>query len=151
MYDPSASGGLCGWQGYVARSRSPNTRCGITPPASTLRFCPCLGGDSASTPALKMGNDAVADSEAFDCAAGFAKWQTGWSAEKRTWCCKHKNRGCDFDCTAGFSKWATGWSADKKVWCCEHEQRGCSDGAGQSDGEFYGIGVDTPQRRLLLV
>merc|ERR1712060_574519 len=67
MYDPSASDGLCGWQGYVARSRSPNSRCGVTPPASTLRFCPCVDEEASaddSASASKMGSAAVADEQA---------------------------------------------------------------------------------------
>mmetsp|Transcript_100557 Transcript_100557/g.307308 ORF Transcript_100557/g.307308 Transcript_100557/m.307308 type:complete len:320 (-) Transcript_100557:47-1006(-) len=33
-------------------------------------------------------------SQPFDCNAGFATWQTGWSAAKRTWCCANGGKGC---------------------------------------------------------
>jgi len=31
----------------------------------------------------------------FDCNAGLAKWKTGWSAYKTSWCCENKPKGCD--------------------------------------------------------
>jgi hypothetical protein len=87
----------------------------------------------------------------FDCAAGFAKWKTGWSDAKKDWCCKHElARSCAFDatttktwtttttaaqssvpvafdCQAGYSKWQKGWSDEKKAFCCEHEGMGCQE------------------------
>lgn len=30
----------------------------------------------------------------FDCEAGFAKWQTGWSGSKKQWCCQNMGKGC---------------------------------------------------------
>lgn len=33
----------------------------------------------------------------YDCDAGYAKWEKGWSSEKKAWCCKHKERGCKED------------------------------------------------------
>jgi hypothetical protein len=30
----------------------------------------------------------------YDCAAGFANWQAGWSAEQKAWCCQHTGKGC---------------------------------------------------------
>jgi len=30
----------------------------------------------------------------FDCNAGFLDWMSGWSVEKKRWCCRHKDRGC---------------------------------------------------------
>jgi hypothetical protein len=70
--------------------------------------------------------------QSFDCNAGFQKWQTGWSDDKKEWCCAHQKVGCpidshqSFDCNAGFQKWQTGWSDDKKEWCCAHYKMGCA-------------------------
>jgi len=53
------------------------------------------------------------------------------SADKKAWCCEHRNLGCDsiddftYDCNAGWSNWRAGWSGHKKMWCCRHEHRGC--------------------------
>ncbi|CAK0872475.1 unnamed protein product [Prorocentrum cordatum] len=67
--------------------------------------------------------------EDFDCEAGYSNWAAGWSADKKAFCCKKEDKGCeakeDFDCEAGYSNWAAGWSADKKVFCCKTEQKGC--------------------------
>merc|ERR1711972_1000951 len=30
----------------------------------------------------------------YDCAAGFANWQAGWSEPKKVWCCHHQGKGC---------------------------------------------------------
>jgi len=70
----------------------------------------------------------------FDCNAGYANWQAGWSLAKKAWCCQHAQRGCPvisattsphFDCNAGFARWKEGWSVQKKVWCCQHQSKGC--------------------------
>lgn len=71
-------------------------------------------------------------SEAFDCEAGLLRWQSGWSIQKKTWCCNHKNRGCaitstgePYECQAGLSNWKAGWSRGKKLWCCTMKNLGC--------------------------
>lgn len=75
----------------------------------------------------------------FDCAAGFANWQSGWSVAKKQWCCEHHHRGCPgsggcvtsattsppFDCNAGFANWMNGWSIAKKAWCCANAGKAC--------------------------
>ncbi|CAE8686633.1 unnamed protein product [Polarella glacialis] len=33
-------------------------------------------------------------SKPFDCHAGALEIELGWSAEKKTWCCKHEQKGC---------------------------------------------------------
>jgi hypothetical protein len=63
--------------------------------------------------------------EPFDCDAGFANWEKGWSEPKKEWCCKEKSMGCPFDCDAGVDNWENGWSEDKKEFCCEHTDVGC--------------------------
>merc|ERR1719499_2601737 len=30
----------------------------------------------------------------YDCNAGYANWQSGWSISKKAWCCEHAGRGC---------------------------------------------------------
>mmetsp|Transcript_112435 Transcript_112435/g.217837 ORF Transcript_112435/g.217837 Transcript_112435/m.217837 type:complete len:319 (-) Transcript_112435:326-1282(-) len=69
----------------------------------------------------------------YDCQAGVANWQNGWSDGKKTWCCSNKQVGCSvaattslpYDCNAGFDNWSAGWSVGKKVWCCINARRGC--------------------------
>uniref|UniRef100_A0A7S0B6J8 Uncharacterized protein n=1 Tax=Pyrodinium bahamense TaxID=73915 RepID=A0A7S0B6J8_9DINO len=74
----------------------------------------------------------AASSLPFDCAAGLAHWQHGWSMAKKDWCCQHVHRGCPqdprsepFDCEAGYDNWKHGWSRPKKAWCCQHKHQGC--------------------------
>jgi hypothetical protein len=60
--------------------------------------------------------------EAFDCAAGYARWQAGWSQEKKTWCCHHEQKGCQ----EWYNCWAHGdWTGAQADWCCKNENRGC--------------------------
>jgi len=69
--------------------------------------------------------------EEFDCSAGVGKWQTGWSAAKKDFCCK-KGGGvdtCQFDCEAGLSMWETGWSEEKKDWCCTNSDKAFCEGS----------------------
>mmetsp|Transcript_95362 Transcript_95362/g.240281 ORF Transcript_95362/g.240281 Transcript_95362/m.240281 type:complete len:291 (+) Transcript_95362:265-1137(+) len=77
----------------------------------------------------------------FDCNAGFANWQAGWSVPKKGWCCAHGGKGCTtpppppppppptpslpYDCNAGFANWQSGWSVQKKAWCCQNGGKGC--------------------------
>merc|ERR1712060_767756 len=64
----------------------------------------------------------------FDCDAGFPLWRTGWSKQKKKWCCDHKNRGCEgdpYDCSDGFDNRVMGWSVHKMVWCCRYKKLGC--------------------------
>lgn len=63
--------------------------------------------------------------EPFDCDAGLANWEKGWSDPKKEWCCKEKSMGCPFDCDAGVDNWEQGWADDKKEFCCEHTNVGC--------------------------
>mmetsp|Transcript_32616 Transcript_32616/g.85576 ORF Transcript_32616/g.85576 Transcript_32616/m.85576 type:complete len:621 (+) Transcript_32616:53-1915(+) len=63
----------------------------------------------------------------FDCEAGLANYEKGWSAEKKTWCCDNEAKACGlFDCQAGLSNWERGWSEEKKVWCCSEDGVGCT-------------------------
>jgi len=65
----------------------------------------------------------------FDCQAGYARWQSGWSDSKKTWCCQHGGKGCvgqiSYNCDEGFATWTTSWEAPKKAWCCTAQKRGC--------------------------
>mmetsp|Transcript_106965 Transcript_106965/g.330444 ORF Transcript_106965/g.330444 Transcript_106965/m.330444 type:complete len:630 (+) Transcript_106965:151-2040(+) len=36
----------------------------------------------------------TAGKEIFDCDEAFNEWKFGWSAAKREWCCRYKQRGC---------------------------------------------------------
>jgi hypothetical protein len=79
----------------------------------------------------------------FDCSAGYAHWELGWSVLKKRWCCERWTVACEresspeettpdpagqqqpFNCSAGFKNWETGWSEGKKRWCCLNEATGC--------------------------
>jgi hypothetical protein len=71
-------------------------------------------------------------SDPYDCDAGYANWEAGWSPDKKTWCCQSKQMGCPspaasdpYDCDAGYTNWQAGWSDFKIQWCCENKQKGC--------------------------
>jgi len=77
----------------------------------------------------------------YDCNAGFANWQAGWSVAKKEWCCRVHGKGCanqggfltssePYDCDAGFANWQAGWSIPKKSWCCANKGKGCPPAAG---------------------
>merc|ERR1712217_624595 len=36
----------------------------------------------------------TSDAPAYDCEAGFANWEHGWSDAKKVWCCAVEKRGC---------------------------------------------------------
>merc|ERR1712038_898839 len=86
----------------------------------------------------------------FDCDAGFARWESGWSAEKQAFCCNTIGRGCTTT-PAGTALPETtptvpptpfptqppapvgpvdpyncavgeypGWDLGKQSWCCTH-------------------------------
>lgn len=64
--------------------------------------------------------------QTFDCVMD----RSAWSDAQRSWCCKHRGRGCvensqPYDCSAGYGNWKAGWSSSKKQWCCEYKQLGC--------------------------
>jgi len=67
----------------------------------------------------------------YDCNAGFDKWESGWSNEKKAWCCVKAKRACpsipedEYDCHDGVANWKQGWSWPKKAWCCSHKQVAC--------------------------
>jgi len=92
----------------------------------------CSSGGYAGRQAAVV-SEHIAAALPYDCNAGLAKWEDGWSVEKKTWCCDHTGRGCEggharaeaYDCNAGFANWKEGWSGPKKQWCCHHVGRGC--------------------------
>ena len=43
-----------------------------------------------------------------------------WTAEKKDWCCVHKQIGCKYNC-----KTKEVWSAEKRQWCCRNQRLGC--------------------------
>jgi len=63
--------------------------------------------------------------DSFNCSSGMSRWKTGWSLQKKAWCCSKANVGCPFNCTAGLARWRTGWSVVKKDWCCNNKRIGC--------------------------
>lgn len=76
----------------------------------------------------------------YDCTAGAAAWKTGWSDEKKEWCCTHGGTGCpdEFNCALEYETWQSSWAQDKKEYCCQHAGRGCT-----SDFyDCYGTEVD---------
>jgi len=36
----------------------------------------------------------IAVKHVYDCSAGFSNWQSGWSSDKKSWCCSNQGRGC---------------------------------------------------------
>ena len=63
----------------------------------------------------------------FNCHAGRANLDEGWSAKKKSWCCAHQHLGCpvSFDCDAALANFYSAWSDRKKTWCCRQEGKGC--------------------------
>merc|ERR1712194_986880 len=61
--------------------------------------------------------------EPFDCAAGVQMWETGWSPEKKAYCCSTVHIGCDaWDCQQGDERV---WPENKKAFCCPQTGQGC--------------------------
>jgi len=106
------------------------------------KFCEVQSGDNDGQSAASMSDGA------FDCDAGYQAWRQAWSFMKKSWCCRHRNRGCaegqsggssielvpaipqpampfTVDCSEGYQNWQKGWSSAKKAYCCDHEQKGC--------------------------
>eukprot|EP00428_Durinskia_dybowskii_P011689 CAMPEP_0170223976 /NCGR_PEP_ID=MMETSP0116_2-20130129/11689_1 /TAXON_ID=400756 /ORGANISM="Durinskia baltica, Strain CSIRO CS-38" /LENGTH=363 /DNA_ID=CAMNT_0010474681 /DNA_START=52 /DNA_END=1143 /DNA_ORIENTATION=- len=89
----------------------------------------------------------------FDCNAGWANWEAGWSAPKKEWCCERYGKACDpfdcnfanpdmwpqskkdyccskagkgcYDCNSAVEHWENAWSSKKKEYCCQHGGKGC--------------------------
>jgi len=69
----------------------------------------------------------------FMCNEGLDKAATGWSENKKKWCCQHENKGCPnfatttepFDCHAGLALASVGWSKVKTKYCCHTHNLGC--------------------------
>lgn len=87
-------------------------------------------------PDLGQQEAAVASAnKSYDCVAGYSNWHTGWSLDKKEWCCQHKSRGCPegqpapYDCLTSDSQ---SWAEQKKEWCCQHHHRGCSSAMGDT-------------------
>jgi len=77
-------------------------------------------------------------SPSFNCDEGFANWEAGWSAEKKEYCCKVRNMGCEgpgashnFNCDDEFANWEMSWSSAKKKFCCKERGMGCEVAAAQ--------------------
>jgi len=60
----------------------------------------------------------VADPNLFDCQAGLANWEQGWSSNKKCWCCAHESQGCDPGIACP-KTWAVNRTVhiDYKCWC----------------------------------
>mmetsp|Transcript_28267 Transcript_28267/g.66427 ORF Transcript_28267/g.66427 Transcript_28267/m.66427 type:complete len:458 (+) Transcript_28267:65-1438(+) len=59
----------------------------------------CSPEDGYFTASKPIADEDVRDvhytvSAKFDCSAGYANWQAGWSTEKKAWCCQHQAKGC---------------------------------------------------------
>mmetsp|Transcript_60150 Transcript_60150/g.158237 ORF Transcript_60150/g.158237 Transcript_60150/m.158237 type:complete len:345 (-) Transcript_60150:255-1289(-) len=87
----------------------------------------------------------------FDCDAGYAYWEHGWSKEKKEYCCKEAGKGCKptlkpsplpslslvskttttttKELTTSLNMCNEGsvvdWTASKKDYCCKTYQNGC--------------------------
>jgi len=67
--------------------------------------------------------------QSYDCYQGLSRWLTGWSIEKKDWCCKMKEV-CEpepYDCLDDPSKGKKGWTKARRSWCCRHKSQGCED------------------------
>jgi len=102
--------------------------------------------------------DPVGPVDPFNCADDYNEWQSGWSVDKKQWCCSIHGKGCpvngggyeptpamSYDCNAGFANWVKGWSVPKKSWCCQHAHKGCIGSGdmlmGEAAGHGYGAGA----------
>eukprot|EP00441_Pelagodinium_beii_P002288 CAMPEP_0197704208 /NCGR_PEP_ID=MMETSP1338-20131121/125823_1 /TAXON_ID=43686 ORGANISM="Pelagodinium beii, Strain RCC1491" /NCGR_SAMPLE_ID=MMETSP1338 /ASSEMBLY_ACC=CAM_ASM_000754 /LENGTH=550 /DNA_ID=CAMNT_0043288107 /DNA_START=78 /DNA_END=1730 /DNA_ORIENTATION=+ len=76
-----------------------------------------------------LKSEAGGDTALFDCREELESWQTSWSEQRKTWCCKHTDMDCPaehaFDCQASFKNWELEWSDAKQEYCCQRMQRGC--------------------------
>jgi len=99
------------------------------------RGCPETTTTKAAIAAPTTAATAATTTAAFDCTAGFTRWKIGWSEDKKSWCCKHHERGCPsnvvaatsmaYDCLAGLANWENMWSDSKRTWCCSHHKNFC--------------------------
>eukprot|EP00435_Cladocopium_sp_Y103_P056687 s1113_g19.t1 len=46
----------------------------------------------------------IAVKHVYDCSAGFSNWMSGWSSDKKSWCCSHESRGCPGDQSGHLTK-----------------------------------------------
>lgn len=102
----------------------------------------------------EVQQQAVGPVDPYNCADDYDEWQSGWSLDKRQWCCNIHGRGCgsneivpanSYNCDGGFANWVKGWSVQKKTWCCQNAHKGCV-GTGdlnlaQAAGQGYGAGA----------
>jgi len=74
------------------------------------------------------GGDDTAARNSYNCIVGIAKWETGWSREKKKWCCVRMQVACaPYDCSQDLGKWNSTWKKEKKLWCCKNAGRGCTE------------------------
>jgi hypothetical protein len=53
---------------------------------------------TASVPADDTtSSSSLEASHTFDCDAGLANWEKGWSDQKKDWCCAQEQKGCEQD------------------------------------------------------
>lgn len=72
-------------------------------------------------------SEGITHSEPFDCDAGLDKAETGWSQEKKTFCCKNHAKGCvdePFDCLDEAQP-EDAWSGEKREYCCKRHGLAC--------------------------
>mmetsp|Transcript_164833 Transcript_164833/g.528921 ORF Transcript_164833/g.528921 Transcript_164833/m.528921 type:complete len:512 (-) Transcript_164833:130-1665(-) len=108
-----------------------------------------------TTTVLKSAGGGLLRSSApstYDCSDGFQQWQASWADDKKEFCCRTLDMGCEpsseqlpmqpsaalqprpeeqltFDCEAGYDSWDVGWTPAKKAWCCDNRDRGCTTAA----------------------
>lgn len=102
----------------------------------------CDGLDELAKEAVQQANTTHHKAQsnhtahAFDCKAGASKWKTGWSGEKKKYCCEQAQVGCEtqeptvhadpYDCEADKAAFQTKWTLGKKDWCCRNKELGCT-------------------------
>mmetsp|Transcript_118182 Transcript_118182/g.329591 ORF Transcript_118182/g.329591 Transcript_118182/m.329591 type:complete len:756 (+) Transcript_118182:59-2326(+) len=68
----------------------------------------------------------------YKCGPEDGNAASGWSRDKRTWCCEHAGRGCSprtpaaYDCSEHVKEREATWSEEKKAWCCERWGLACA-------------------------
>ncbi|CAK0856618.1 unnamed protein product [Prorocentrum cordatum] len=138
------SGDFCG-SCFPSALANSSSRCGQSRAAcegcgGASRWCRLQSGGGGAAALVRRGLERPADdaagAEPFDCKAGLAKWESGWSQAKKTWCCEVKGSPCLGTTTASAEATnAVAEATTAKATTATAEDAG-SDRADVSDGSF---------------
>lgn len=73
----------------------PETYPGAFPPAYREVYHAHYHDRMQAAPSPRVQAAPSPSSDWYDCAAGYANWNTGWSTSKKQWCCVHQGAGCE--------------------------------------------------------